>query len=88
MSIGTAFTAGALVGTVLVATVLLVPLVRYVALVTATMAIMLVSLRGGVSELVDYVDGLQALLGSAPAFSAGIVGGGLAVVLIGLKPSR
>jgi hypothetical protein len=52
------------------------------------MAITLISLRGGVSELVDYVDGLQAVLGNAPTFTAGIVGGGLAVVLIGLKPFR
>ena len=66
----------------------MVPLVRYVALLIATMAITLISLRGGVSELVDYVDGLQAVLGSAPTFTAGIVGGGLAVVLIGLKPFR
>jgi hypothetical protein len=39
MSIGTAFTAGAMVRTVLVATVLLVPLVRYIALSAATIAI-------------------------------------------------
>jgi hypothetical protein len=85
MSVNAAFTAGAIAGAVLVATTLLVPFIRYVALVVATMAIMVIFLRGGASELVDYVDGLQALVGSAPTFSAGIIGGGLAVVLISLR---
>jgi hypothetical protein len=88
MSVDTAFTAGAIVGAVLIATVALVPLIRYVALVAATMAIAVVSIRGGVSELVDCVDAFQGLVGSAPTFSVGIIGGGLAVALIGLVSRR
>jgi len=88
MSVNAAFTAGAIVGAVVVATVLWVPFVRYVALVAATIAIVVMFLRGEISALVDYVDSLQALVGSAPTFSAGIIGGGLAVVLIGLGSRR
>jgi hypothetical protein len=79
-----AFTAGALVGAVLAATVLLVPFVRYFVLVAATMAIVVIYLRGGVTELVDHVNALQAVVVSAPTFSAGIIGGGLAAVLLSL----
>jgi hypothetical protein len=81
-SVDTAFVAGAIVGVVLVATILLVPLVRYVALLAATIAIVVVCLHGGISELVDHVSALQAGVASAPSFSAGVVGGALATALI------
>jgi hypothetical protein len=83
-SVETAFTAGVIVGAVLAATVLLIRFVRYFVLVAATMIIVVIYLRGGVTELVDHVSALQAVVVSAPTFTAGIVGGGLAVFLLGL----
>jgi hypothetical protein len=82
MSVDSAFTAGAIVGAVVVSTFLLIRFIRYVALIAATMAIVVVSLRGGVAELIGYVDALEGLVGTAPTFSAGIIGGGLLVALI------
>ena len=88
MSVDTAFTAGAVVSAVLVATLRWVAPVRYVALLAGTMAITVVFIRGGVPELIDYAGALETLLGGAPAFSAGIICGGLAVALMGFKSHR
>jgi len=86
-TLDTAFTAGAIVGAVLVATILVVPLVRYVALVAATSAIAALYLHGGVPELVVWINGLQGEIVSKPTFSAGVIAGTL-VALIGLGITR
>jgi hypothetical protein len=86
--VDTGFVAGAIVGAVLVATILLVPFVRYVGLVAATIAIVVVCLHGGIAEIIEHVSALQAAVASAPTFSAGIVGGALAITLIGVGSRR
>jgi len=83
----TAFTAGAIVGAVLVATVLVVPLIRYIALVAATSAIALAYYHGGVAELVVYINRVQAEVVSKPTFSTGILAGSL-VAWIALRGRR
>jgi hypothetical protein len=86
--VDTAFVAGGMVGVVLAATVRLVPLVRYVALVAATIAIAVITLHGGISELIEHVSALQAAVVGAPTFSAGIISGALAIALIGVRSRR
>jgi hypothetical protein len=81
-SIDTDFIAGAIVSVVLVTTLLVVPLVRYFVLVTATCAIAVVYFRGGILDLITCIHGLQTEIGGNPIFSIGIFAGALLVALI------
>jgi hypothetical protein len=76
-----AVAAGAIVGAVLVATILVVPLVRYVALVATTSVIVIIYLRGGVAELVTFINDLQAEMIDKPTFSVGMIAGMTLVVI-------
>jgi hypothetical protein len=88
-SIDAVFTAGAIVGAVLVTTLLVVPLIRYIVLIAATCAIAAVYFRGGIPELIVYVNGVQAEIVSKPIFSGGILAGVLFVTLLRLgRPQR
>jgi len=79
--IDSGLTAGTIVGAVLSATILLVPFVRYVALVAMTSLIAVVYLHGGVSELTSSIMGLQSGMASAPGFTGGIISGMLLVLV-------
>lgn len=79
--IDSALTAGTVVGAVLSATILVVPFVRYVALVAMTILIAVVYLHGGVPELTSSIRGLQSGMGSVPGFTGGIISGMLLVLV-------
>jgi len=79
--IDSALTAGTVVGAVLSATILVVPFVRYVALVVMTILIAVVYLHGGISELTSSIRGLQSGMASAPGFTGGIISGMLLVLI-------
>jgi hypothetical protein len=84
-----ALAAGAIVGAVLVATILVIPFVRHVALIATTMAIMVIYLRGGVAELVTFVNATQAGMADKPTFSVGMIAGvALVVVVLGGRRGR
>jgi len=70
-----ALAAGAIVGAVLVATILVVPFVRYAALIATTSVIVVIYLRGGVADLVTFISALQAGMADRPIFSAGMIAG-------------
>ena len=80
-AIDPALTAGTIVGGVLAATILVVPFVRYVALVAMSMVIVVVYLHGGVSELTISIRGLQSGMGNMPGFTGGIISGMLLVLV-------
>jgi hypothetical protein len=83
-----AFIAGLVVAAVLVTTILVVPIIRYVVLIAATCTILAIYLHGGVRELVAYVSDAQTEMIGKPTFSAGGVAGVLLVMLIGLRTKR
>ena len=83
----TALAAGAIVGAVLVATILVVPFVRYAALIATTSVIVVIYLRGGVAALVAFIDALQAEMANKPAFSAGMIAGMALVAVAFGRPS-
>jgi hypothetical protein len=70
-----ALAAGAIVGAVLVATILVVPFVRYAVLIATTSVIVVIYLRGGVADLVTFISALQAEMAGRPTFSAGMIAG-------------
>jgi hypothetical protein len=87
-SIDATFTAGAIVGAVLVTAILVVPLARYVVLIAATCAIVGIYFTGGIPALVADISDVQAVIFSEPAFSAGTIAGVLVVSLISLGIRR
>jgi hypothetical protein len=85
----TALAAGTIVGAVLVATILVVPFVRYAALIATTSVIVVIYLRGGVAELITFVNAVQSEMADKPIFSAGMIAGtALVVVAFGGRPRR
>ena len=68
--------------------ILVVPLARYVVLIAATCAIVGIYFTGGIPALIADVNGMQAVIISEPAFSAGMIAGVLVVSLISLGIRR
>jgi hypothetical protein len=83
-----AFSAGLVVAVVFITTMLVVPVVRYVVLISATCAVSGIYLHGGISELVAYAGDAQTEMISKLTFSAGGVVGVLLVMLVGLRTRR
>jgi hypothetical protein len=80
-----AFTAGLIVAVVFITTIWVVPVVRYIVLISATCTILAIYLHGGISELVAYASDAQTEMISKLTFSAGCIAGALLVMLVGLR---
>jgi hypothetical protein len=83
-SMDSVFIAGAVVGAVLVATLLVVPVLRYIVLIVATSVIVAIYLHGGIPGLILYVYGMQIEITNKPVFSLGTIAGALLVTLFRL----
>jgi hypothetical protein len=80
-AIGAVFVTGFIFGAVIVTTLLVVPLIRYIILIAAACAIGVIFLHGGAIELVACVNGLLAEAGRNAIFSLGALVGATVVAL-------
>jgi hypothetical protein len=81
-SVSAVFMSGVIVGVVLLTTILVVPLFRYLVLVAATVMIAAIYLHGGVPELAVYASSGELEVAREPIFSAGVFAGGMMVTLV------
>jgi hypothetical protein len=87
-SVSAVFMSGVIVGVVVLTTIFVVPIFRYLVLIAATIGIAVIYLHGGVPELAVYASSGQVEVTREPMFSAGVFAGGMVVTLVRLWKRR